>query len=134
MPLERVSRSFKDISLSFVTNPATNDTTVLTNERAIARSIRNLLSTSRGEKFFRPDVGSSISDILFENSLEETSLDVIKTEIENTLSNYEPRVEVDSVNVFATPDNHSIEIDLVYRIIGVTVPKQQLSFVFQPVR
>jgi phage baseplate assembly protein W len=134
MPLERVSRSFKDISLSFVTNPATNDTTVLTNERAISRSIRNLLSTSRGEKFFRPDVGSNISDILFENSLEETSLDVIKSEIENTLSNYEPRIEVVSVNISATPDNNSVEIDLIYRIVGISLPTQQLSFVFQPVR
>jgi phage baseplate assembly protein W len=134
MPLERVSRSFKDISLSFVKNPATDDVTVLTNERAIARSVRNLITTSKGERFFQPELGSSVADLLFENMLDVNTLDVLKDEVKVVIEAYEPRVEIEEVIVIPIDGNNAVDIGIIYTIIGLDVPRQQLTFVFQPVR
>ena len=134
MPLERVSRSFIDISLSFVKNPATDDVTVLTNERAIARSVRNLITTSKGERFFQPELGSSVADLLFENMLDVNTLDVLKDEVKVVIEAYEPRVEIEEVIVIPIDGNNAVDIGIIYTIIGLDVPRQQLTFVFQPVR
>ena len=134
MPLERVSRSFKDISLSLVTNPATSDVTVLTNERAIARSVRNLITTARGERFFQPTVGSDVASLLFENMLDLNIVNVLQEEIRNTLNTYEPRVDLKNVILNPLDDTNTIEVTLIYDIVGLDLPTQQLDFVLQPTR
>ena len=65
MPLERVSQGFKDVSMTFQTHPLTSDILALKNESAIARSVRNIVFTVPGEKFFDEDFGSRISQALF---------------------------------------------------------------------
>lgn len=136
MPLERTSKPFKDISLSFVRNPATDDVTTLSNERAIARSIRNLVSTLRGERFFQPDLGCDVNNLLFENYLDLNSINVLEDEIRQTIEQYEPRVELDSdsVTVIAEPDNNEIAVKINFRIIGIEAQPQTLEFIFQPLR
>jgi|TARA_B100001094_G_scaffold231341_1_gene226122 phage baseplate assembly protein W len=137
MPLEsRTSRSFKDISLSFVKNPATDDVTTLVNERAITRSIRNLVTTLRGERFFEPDLGCDVNNLLFENFLDENSIDVLQSEITQTILQYEPRVKLDPGAVQVTPDveGSSISIRILFRIVGLDADQQVLEFVFQPLR
>ena len=67
MPLERISQGFKDISMSFESNPLTDDLIALKNEDAIARSIKNIVFTLPGEKFFDPEFGSEITGAVFEN-------------------------------------------------------------------
>jgi len=133
MPLERVSQGFKDISASFQTNPLTNDLVVLKNASAIARSIRNIVFTYPGEKFFNPNFGSRISQSLFEN-LDPTSAIAIRDEIENSIRNYEPRVILNDVIVDPNYDNNEFNVTVVYRIVGVDVPPQQLEFVLQSTR
>lgn len=133
MPLERVSQSFRDISASFQANPLNNDLVVLKNANAIARSIRNIISTSPGEKFFDPDFGSNVTKLLFEN-LDDISAISIRDEIENSINNYEPRVSLISVNTNPDYDNNSLDVKLIYRIIGVDIPPQQLEFVLLPTR
>lgn len=136
MPLERTSKPFKDISLSFVKNPATDDVTTLSNERSIARSIRNLVSTLRGERFFQPDLGCDVNNLLFENYLDLNSINVLEDEIRQTIEQYEPRVELDSdsVTVIAEPDNNEIAVKINFRIIGIEAQTQTLEFIFQPLR
>ena len=133
MPLERVSQGFKDISASFQSNPLTNDIVVLKNASAIARSIRNIVFTYPGEKFFNPNFGSRISQSLFEN-LDPTSAIAIRDEIENSIRNYEPRVILNNVIVEPNYDNNEFNVTIVYRIVGVDVPPQQLEFVLQSTR
>ena len=133
MPLERVSQSFRDISASFQANPLNNDLVVLKNANAIARSIRNIISTSPGEKFFDPDFGSNVTKLLFEN-LDDISAISIRDEIENSINNYEPRVSLISVDTNPDYDNNSLDVKLIYRIIGVDIPPQQLEFVLLPTR
>ena len=136
MAVERTSKPFKDISLSFVRNPATDDVTTLSNERSIARSIRNLVSTLRGERFFQPDLGCDVNNLLFENYLDLNSINVLEDEIRQTIEQYEPRVELDSdsVSVIAEPDNNEIAVKINFRIIGIEAQTQTLEFIFQPLR
>lgn len=136
MAVERTSKPFKDISLSFVRNPATDDVTTLSNERSISRSIRNLVSTLRGERFFQPDLGCDVNNLLFENYLDLNSINVLEDEIRQTIEQYEPRVELDSdsVTVIAEPDNNEIAVKINFKIIGIEAQTQTLEFIFQPLR
>lgn len=130
MPLERVSQAFRDVSMSFQSNPLTNDLIALRNENAIARSLRNIVLTNPGEKFFNPTFGSRVSKSLFDN-IDSISAVVIRDEIENSIRNYEPRVDLISVNVNPNEDEGSFEVTIQYTIVGVDVPPQQLEFVLQ---
>jgi phage baseplate assembly protein W len=133
MPLERVSKGFKDISMSFQSNPLTNDLIAINNANAIARSIRNIVFTYPGEKFFNEGFGSKINRSLFEN-LDQLTAENIKDEIEYSISNYEPRVSLNQVVVIPDYDNNSFDVLISYRIVGIDVTPQQLQFVLQPIR
>ena len=133
MPLERVKQEFKDISMSFQTNPLNDDLIALKNSSAIARSIRNIVFTQPGEKFFNPNFGSRISESLFEN-IDNVSADVIRDEIRNSIRNFEPRVNLLSVIVRPNFDFNEMNVTIEYEIIGIDVPPQQLSFVLLPTR
>jgi phage baseplate assembly protein W len=133
MPLERISQGFKDISMSFQVNPLNLDLIALKNENAIARSIRNIVFTLPGEKFFDSDFGSRISDSLFEN-IDEISASIIQDEIRNSITNYEPRVELIDVQTTPDYDNTTFDVLIQYRIIGADVLPQQLEFVLQSTR
>ena len=133
MPAQRVSKSFKDLSISFKFNPLSGDLIALKNENAIARAVRNIVSTTPGEKFFDPDFGSSVSEILFENVDDITAIS-IKDEIKNCLQNYEPRVELIDVKVNPNFDENQFDVIITYRIIGIDIPPSQLEFALLPSR
>jgi len=133
MPVERISKAFKDVSMSFQVSPLTYDIIALKNETAIARSIRNLVLTDRGERFFNNDLGSRVNSILFE-SLDEISASSAKDEIENTINLFEPRVNLISVDVEPNYDSNELNVTIRYRIVGIDAQPQQLSFALQPTR
>ena len=133
MPVERISRGFKDISMSFEVNPINDDLISVKNSTAIARSIRNLVLTVPGERFFNPDLGSRITEILFD-TLDELSASSIRDEIEETIIKYEPRVKLDNVNVKPNYDNNEFDVTITYDIIGIDALSQQLNFALQSTR
>ena len=133
MPAQRVSKSFKDLSMSFKFNPLSGDLIALKNENAIARAVRNIVLTSPGEKLFNPEFGSSISEILFENVDDITAIS-IQDEISSSLKNYEPRVELIDVNVDPNFDQNQFDVRITYRIVGVDIPPSQLDFALLPSR
>ena len=133
MPLERVSQGFKDISMTFQANPLNGDLIGLKNENAIARSVRNIVFTLPGEKYFNEDFGSRISASLFEN-IDDISAGLIVDEIKQALNNYEQRIDVINVDAFPDYDNNSFDVIITYNIIGAEVPPQQLQFALQPTR
>ena len=133
MPLERVSQGFKDVSMSFQTNPLNNDLIALKNATAISRSLRNIVLTVPGEKFFNENFGSRVSESLFEN-IDSITANIIEGEIRTSINNYEPRVRLIKVKAVADPDNNSFDVIIEYQIIGADVPPQSLQFVLQPTR
>ena len=133
MPQQRVKRKFKDVSMSFEKNPLNDDLISLSDTSAIARSIRNIVFTSPGEKFFNPDFGSRISESLFEN-VDEVSALAIEDEIKSSIINFEPRVNLLNTNVVPNPDDNEMNVTIEYEITGIDIPPQQLEFVLLPTR
>ena len=133
MPVERVSRGFKDISMSFEVNPITNDLIGVKNDTAISRSIRNLVLTTPGERFFNEDLGSGVSELLFDN-IDDISSAIIRDEIEQTIIRFEPRFKLTDVKVEPNYDNNEFDVTITYDIIGVDALPQQLTFALQPTR
>ena len=133
MPLERVSQGFKDISMSFESNPLTQDLIALKNENAIARSIRNIVFTSPGEKFFEPDFGSDVAESLLEN-MDDITGSFIEDQIRQSIDEFEPRVRLMDVITNANFDNNAFDVTIRYEVVGADVPPQQLEFVLQPTR
>ena len=133
MPVERVSRGFKDISMSFEVNPINADIIGVKNDTAIARSIRNLVLTTPGERFFNEDLGSGVSEVLFD-VLDDISGAVIRDEIEQTIIRFEPRVKLTDVKVKPDHDNNEFNVTITYDIVGMDALPQQLNFALQPTR
>lgn len=133
MPAERISKGFKDISAVFEVNPLNDDLIVLRNSNAIARSIRNIIFTSRGDKPFNPSFGSRVSELLFDPMDQITTL-AIKTEIEETIKNFEPRVDLKRVQVNPSYDDNEYSVVINYEIIGIDLDTQQLSFALELTR
>ena len=133
MPVERISRGFKDISMSFEVNPINDDLIAIKNRTAIARSIRNLVLTVPGERFFNEDLGSRVSEILFDN-LDDISASAIRDEIEETIIKYESRVKLDNVKVKPNYDNNEFDVTITYDVIGIDALPQQLNFALQSTR
>lgn len=133
MPLERVSQGFKDISMTFQANPLNEDLIAIKNANAIARSVRNIVMTLPGEKFFNPTFGSRITESLFEN-IDDITATVIIDEIRESIDNYEPRVDLLDVQAFPNYDNNSFDVTIIYEIIGIEIPAQELQFVLQSSR
>ena len=133
MPLQRVSQSFKDISMSFGSNPLTRDLIAIKNASAISRSVRNIIMTLPGEKPFEPNFGSKVSKILFEN-IDMISAGVFVDEIRTSIENFEPRVELLSVEANPDFDNNTYDVNIVYEIIGADIPPQQLQFALEAAR
>ncbi len=133
MPVQRISKTFKDISMSFKVNPLNDDLIAVKNTTAIARSLRNLVLTAPGERFFNENLGSNVNNLLFEG-LDDVTASSIKDEIQNTINNYEPRVKLLRTQV--SPNYETLEFDVVitYEIIGVEAQPQQLSFALEPAR
>jgi phage baseplate assembly protein W len=133
MPVERVSQSFKDISSSFKVNPINEDIIAIKNETAIARSIRNLIMTVPGERFFNPLLGSEVSGLLFEN-VDMLTASEISDQIKITVENFEPRVVLTDVHVIPNYDIGQFDVTINYDIVGIDVLPQQLDFALQPTR
>ena len=133
MAIQRKSKAFKDISLSFKPHPVTKDLPVLVNERAIVRSVRNLVETIPTERFFNSLIGTDIRDMLFDNFTANTVM-VIEDQIRNTIRNFEPRVGNIGVEVDAIMDSNALNVKVLFDINGLDVPPQNFSFILEPTR
>jgi phage baseplate assembly protein W len=133
MAITRISRSFKDISLSFDPHPVTKDLPVLTNQSAIIRSIRNLVETIPNERFFNPSLGSNVRSSLFE-FVDFGTASIIEDQIKNVIKNYEPRVDNIQIEVNPQPDINEFEVTIIFNIIGQEIPTQQFTFILEATR
>jgi phage baseplate assembly protein W len=132
-PITRISRSFKDISLSFEPHPVTKDLPILRNERAIIRSVRNIVETIPTERFFNPDFGSEVRSSLF-GIVDYATVSIIEDQIISSINNYEPRVENIQVNVNPEIDDNALEVTIIFDIIGQDFPTQEFTFILEATR
>ena len=133
MPIRRISRGFKDISFSFEPHPMTKDLPVLVNERAITRSVRNIVETIPTERFFNPYIGSDVRKSFFE-FVDYGAASVIEDQIITAIENFETRVENIQVEVEPRPDDNNFEVNVIYDIKGQDFPTQQFSFLLEATR
>ena len=133
MAINRKSRAFKDISLSFSPHPVTKDLPVLINERAVIRSVRNLVETIPTERYFNSILGTDIRDTLFSN-YDRAEVMMIEDQIRETLGNFEPRVSNVGATVRAEPDNNTFNVTVFFDINGLDLPTQSFSFILEPTR
>ncbi len=133
MVIKRISKGFKDISLSFSPHPVTKDLPILKNERAISRSVRNIVETIPTEKFFNPDFGSDVYKSLFDFVDFGTS-NIIQDQIKTSIKNFEPRVDNVRVEVDPQPDLNQFEVTIIYDIVGQEFPSQEYSFILEATR
>ena len=133
MAIERISRAFKDINLSFNAHPVTKDITVLKNENAIKRSVRNIVNTIPRERFFNPELGSDVRSSLF-NFVDYGTSSVIQKQIQIAIENFEPRVDNLQINVFPRPDSNEFEVNVIFDIIGQQFPTQEFTFLLEATR
>ena len=137
MAITRISRAFKDISLSFKRHPVTNDIGMLKNADAIKRSVRNLVQTIPNERFFNSTIGSDVRNLLFENVpgfIDFGTASIIEKQITTTIENYEPRVDNLEVNVDPKPDQNEYEVIVIFDIVGQDFPTQEFSFILKATR
>ena len=133
MAINRTSRAFKDINLSFTPHPVTKDLTILKNENAIKRSVRNLVQTIPTERFFNSSLGSEVRDSLFE-FVDFGTASVIQNQILITLENFEPRIDNVTVEVLPRPDLNEFEVTVFFDIIGQEIPTQEFTFMLEATR
>ena len=133
MPVQRLSKGFKDLSASFQSSPLSNDLITLKNESAIARSVRNLVLTIQGERPFQPVLGTGVNNLLFDN-MDKLTASAIRSELRTTIENYEPRVEISEILVEPDFEGNAMHVTLQYFIIGIDVPEQELTFALEPTR
>tara|TARA_B100001029_G_scaffold179418_1_gene188827 strand:+ start:738 stop:1136 length:399 start_codon:yes stop_codon:yes gene_type:complete len=129
----RISRSFKDISLSFTPHPVTKDLTVIKDANAIKRSVRNLVQTIPRERFFNPNLGTDIRGSLFD-FVDFGTASVIQQQIQTTIENYEPRVDNLEIEVFPRPDQNEFEVNIYFDIVGQQFPSQAFQFILEATR
>ena len=137
MAVTRISRAFKDISLSFKRHPVTNDIGVLKNENAIKKSVRNLVQTIPNERFFNSTLGSDVRDSLFANVpgfVDFGTASIIERQIQTTIENFEPRIDNLVVNVDPRPDLNEFEVNVFFDIVGQEFPDQEFSFILKATR
>ena len=133
MAIQRISRAFKDISLSFEPHPITKDLQVLKNENAIRRSVRNIVETIPTERFFNSLLGSDVRRSLFE-FVDFGTASIIQGQIEVAIDNFEPRVENVIVDVEPIPDDNTFNVTVTFDIIGQEFPTQEYSFLLEATR
>ena len=134
MAVKRISRAFKDINLSFSPHPVTKDLTVLRNENAIKRSVRNIVQTIPTERFFNSILGSDVRNLLFDNFIDFGTASAIEDQITIAIQNFEPRVDNLQVNVNPKPDQNEFEVNVLFDIIGQEFPAQDFTFILQATR
>tara|TARA_Y100000401_G_scaffold115656_1_gene119765 strand:+ start:34 stop:435 length:402 start_codon:yes stop_codon:yes gene_type:complete len=133
MAIQGTSRAFKDISFSFSPHPVTKDLPVLINERAIIRSVRNLVETIPTERFFNSLLGTDIRGSVFENFSRNTAT-IIDDQIRETVNNFEPRVDNVRTEVDSSPDTNTLSIKVIFDIVGLETPPQSFEFILEPTR
>tara|TARA_A100001515_G_scaffold130936_1_gene118411 strand:+ start:440 stop:865 length:426 start_codon:yes stop_codon:yes gene_type:complete len=123
----RSSRAFRDLDLDFTRNAVTNDVNVVEDVVAVKRAVKNLVQTNFYERPFQPELGCGVRELLFENFTPMTKV-FLERKIEEVLINYEPRINLTSVNVDDDQDRNRLVVDINFQVVGVPGPQSVETF------
>ena len=116
------TRIYKDIDLNFIPHPSTGDLMVKSNAEAIKNSVKNLIMTKHYERPFHSEIGSSVSGLLFEIA-NPGHTSILRQEIIDTITNFEPRVELISIDITPeSPDYLAVIITITFKIKNTVAP------------
>jgi len=115
-----LQKIYSDIDFTFLKKPGTNDVALSYDDKAVIRSVRNLVQTRHYDRLFNPDIGSKVDFLLFE-PISELTASSIENEIRITINNFEPRVEIETIKVSTDVDNNGYNITLSFYITNATV-------------
>jgi len=119
--MANLQKLYSDLDLTFKKLPVTGDVSLRYDDQAVIASVRNLLLTNFYERPFQPNLGSNLSGLLFEPATNITS-SILADEIRNVISNFEPRAQINSINVTLAPDNNSFNVFISFFIGNNTTP------------
>lgn len=119
--MARNTRTFTDLDLAFGKHPLNDDVRTKSDEAAIKQAVKNLVMTNHYEKPFHPEIGSQVNALLFE-PFSPLLQGMLEQAIINTITNFEPRVQLLNVRVILNPDNNSVYVSITFRIINTTAP------------
>ena len=119
--MANLNNIYSDIDFTFTKKPVVGDVALSYDEKAVTRSIRNLLSTNHYERPFNPDIGSNINGLLFE-PISPFTANSLKNEISTTIKNYEPRATIQDIQVSAQVDKNAYSVYLSFYIENATLP------------
>jgi phage baseplate assembly protein W len=121
--MARNTRTFSDLDLSFMMHPVTHDVSRKYDEEAIKQSVKNLVLTQNYERPFHSEIGSQVMGLLFEPATPMLAV-MLKKTITDTITNFEPRVNLTNVDVTFSPDNNEVYVSIYFTIINTTRPVQ----------
>jgi len=119
--MANLQKIYADLDLTFRKLPGTRDVALRYDEQAVIASVRNLLLTNFYERPFQPDVGSNLTALLFEPATNITA-SLLSNEIQNVITNYEPRATIQNILVNLTPDGNGFQVELSFFIGNNTIP------------
>lgn len=119
--MTRNTRNFSDLDLNFTAHPVTGDVSRRYDETAIKTSLRNLILTNNFERPFHSEIGTPIRAMLFEQ-FSPMLVSNIERAVFDTVAAFEPRVNLDNVEVTASPDENSLVVTLTYRVLNTVRP------------
>ena len=111
--MANLQKIYSDLDLTFRRLPVTNDVALSYDEQAVIRSVRNLLLTGFYERPFQPNLGSNLNKLLFEPA-DQLTLNLIESEVRDVISNFEPRVTVNTISVTVSPDENSFNLSMTF--------------------
>lgn len=127
--MAKLQKIYSDLDLRFLRVPGTNDVSMRYDEQSVISSIRSLLLTNFYERPFQPTIGSNLTALLFEPAT-GVSASVISDEIRNVITNFEPRVTINSINVTLNLDGNSFSVSMSF-FIGNSTAATNVNLILQ---
>lgn len=113
---------FTDFYNNFNVHPQNKRLALHTDEQAVRRSLRNILSTNTKERLFNPEFGGGLRRFLFED-ISVMTADLIKDAIKDSVGRHEPRARVVDVLVVSNEFAHSYDVSVYYELINNANPQ-----------
>lgn len=121
--INRTTQIFRDFDLAFASHPNTKDLSIKKNQDAVKQALKNLIQTQFYERPFHSEIGSPVRALLFELASPLT-VNAIRRGIIDVISNFEPRVRLEDVQVFMREENNECEISIIYTVVGLQTLEQ----------